>query len=40
MALLLETVLGDIVIDLDIEESPELSRNILKLAKADITRTR
>ena len=34
MALLLETTLGDIVIDLDVEGSPELSKNVLKLAKA------
>jgi peptidyl-prolyl cis-trans isomerase-like 4 len=34
MALLLETTLGDLVIDLDIEGSPELCKNILKLAKA------
>jgi peptidyl-prolyl cis-trans isomerase-like 4 len=34
MALLLETTLGDLVIDLDIEGSPELCKNVLKLAKA------
>jgi peptidyl-prolyl cis-trans isomerase-like 4 len=34
MALLLETTLGDLVIDLDIEGSPELSRNVLKLSQA------
>jgi len=34
MSLLLETTLGDIVIDLDIENSPHLCKNILKLAKA------
>jgi peptidyl-prolyl cis-trans isomerase-like 4 len=34
MSLLLETTLGDLVIDLDIEGSPELCKNILKLAKA------
>jgi peptidyl-prolyl cis-trans isomerase-like 4 len=34
MALLLETTLGDLVIDLDLEGSPELCKNILKLAKA------
>jgi peptidyl-prolyl cis-trans isomerase-like 4 len=34
MALLLETTLGDLVIDLDIEGSPEISKNVLKLAKA------
>lgn len=34
MALLLETTLGDLVIDLDIDGSPELCKNILKLAKA------
>lgn len=35
MALLLETALGDIVIDLDYEGSPALTRNILQLARAD-----
>jgi peptidyl-prolyl cis-trans isomerase-like 4 len=34
MSLLLETSLGDITIDLDISNSPNLCRNILKLAKA------
>jgi peptidyl-prolyl cis-trans isomerase-like 4 len=34
MALLLETTWGDLVIDLDVEGSPALCRNILKLAKA------
>ena len=34
MALLLETVWGDLVIELDVTGSPELSSNILKLAKA------
>ena len=34
MALLLETTLGDLTIDLDISNSPTLCRNILKLAKA------
>lgn len=34
MSILLETTLGDIVIDLDVEGSPELSKNVLKLAKA------
>jgi peptidyl-prolyl cis-trans isomerase-like 4 len=34
MALLLETTLGDLVIDLDLEGSPELCKNVLKLAKA------
>jgi peptidyl-prolyl cis-trans isomerase-like 4 len=34
MALLLETTVGDIVIDLDVDGSPEPCRNILKLAKA------
>ena len=34
MALLLETTLGDLVIDLDIDGSPDLCKNILKLAKA------
>lgn len=34
MSLLLETSLGDITIDLDLEGSPLLCKNILKLAKA------
>lgn len=34
MAVLLETDVGDMVIDLDVEGSPELSRNLLKLCKA------
>mmetsp|Transcript_44705 Transcript_44705/g.107865 ORF Transcript_44705/g.107865 Transcript_44705/m.107865 type:complete len:729 (-) Transcript_44705:1693-3879(-) len=34
MSILLETTLGDIVIDLDVEGSPELCKNVLKLAKA------
>lgn len=34
MSLLVETSLGDITIDLDITNSPNLCRNILKLAKA------
>jgi peptidyl-prolyl cis-trans isomerase-like 4 len=34
MSLLLETTLGDIVIDLDVEGSPELCKNVLKLSKA------
>jgi len=34
MALLLETTLGDLVIDLDMDGSPELCKNVLKLAKA------
>lgn len=34
MALLLETTLGDLVIDLDLEGSPALCKNVLKLAKA------
>lgn len=34
MSLLLETTLGDLVIDLDLEGSPELCKNVLKLAKA------
>ncbi|KAL3922854.1 MAG: hypothetical protein SGILL_001982 [Bacillariaceae sp.] len=34
MSLLLETTLGDLVIDLDIEGSPELCKNVLKLCKA------
>lgn len=33
MSLLLETTLGDIVIDLDVDGSPALCRNILKLVK-------
>lgn len=33
MALLLETIWGDLVIDLDVEGSPDLCKNILKLAK-------
>ena len=32
MALLLETLYGDIVIDLDVEGSPELCKNVIKLA--------
>jgi peptidyl-prolyl cis-trans isomerase-like 4 len=35
MALLLETALGDIVIDLDYKGSPALTRNVLQLAKAN-----
>jgi len=34
MSLLLETSLGDLIIDLDVEGSPLLCQNILKLAKA------
>ena len=34
MSILLETTLGDIVIDLDVDGSPELCKNVLKLAKA------
>lgn len=34
MALLLETVWGDLVIDFDVEGSPHLCKNLLKLAKA------
>lgn len=34
MSLLLETTFGDIVLDLDIDGSPALSKNVLKLAKA------
>jgi hypothetical protein len=34
MSILLETTFGDLVIDLDIDGSPALSKNILKLAKA------
>jgi peptidyl-prolyl cis-trans isomerase-like 4 len=36
MALLLETTYGDLVVDLDIEGSPELCKNVLKLAKARV----
>jgi peptidyl-prolyl cis-trans isomerase-like 4 len=36
MALLLETALGDIVIDLDYKGSPALTRNVLQLAKANV----
>ncbi len=32
MALLLETLYGDLVIDLDVEGSPELCKNVIKLA--------
>mmetsp|Transcript_13048 Transcript_13048/g.31756 ORF Transcript_13048/g.31756 Transcript_13048/m.31756 type:complete len:668 (-) Transcript_13048:203-2206(-) len=34
MSILLETTLGDIVIDLDVDGSPALCKNILKLTKA------
>ena len=34
MSILLETTLGDVVVDLDIDGSPELCKNVLKLAKA------
>jgi len=34
MSILLETAFGDLVIDLDIVGSPELSKSILKLSKA------
>jgi len=34
MALLLETTIGDLVIDLDVDGSPTLCKNVLKLAKA------
>ena len=34
MALLLETTIGDIVIELDVEGSPELCKNVIKLAHA------
>ena len=34
MALLLETTIGDLVIDLDVDGSPALCKNVLKLAKA------
>jgi len=33
MSILLETTFGDIVIDLDIDGSPALCKNILKLVK-------
>jgi cyclophilin family peptidyl-prolyl cis-trans isomerase len=32
MALLLETLYGDLIIDLDVEGSPELCKNVIKLA--------
>ena len=34
MSILLETTFGDIIIDLDIDGSPALCKNILKLVKA------
>ena len=34
MSLLLETTFGDLVIDLDVDGSPALCKNVLKLAKA------
>ncbi len=34
MSLLLETTFGDLVLDLDVDGSPALCKNILKLAKA------
>ena len=34
MALVLETTIGDIVIELDVEGSPELCKNVIKLAHA------
>ena len=34
MSVLLETTFGDLVIDLDVDGSPALSKNVLKLAKA------
>lgn len=34
MSILLETTFGDLVIDLDIDGSPALCKNVLKLAKA------
>jgi len=34
MALLLETTIGDLVIDLDVDGSPALCKNVIKLAKA------
>lgn len=34
MALLLETTLGDLVIDLDVEGSPALCKNVLQLAQS------
>ena len=34
MSILLETTFGDLVIDLDIDGSPALCKNVLKLVKA------
>ena len=34
MSILLETTFGDVVIDLDVDGSPSLCRNVLKLTKA------
>ena len=34
MSILLETTFGDLVIDLDVEGSPALCKNVLKLTKA------
>ena len=34
MSILLETTFGDVVVDLDIDGSPALCKNILKLVKA------
>ncbi len=34
MSILLETTFGDLVIDLDVDGSPALCKNVLKLAKA------
>jgi peptidyl-prolyl cis-trans isomerase-like 4 len=34
MSILLETTFGDLVIDLDVDGSPALCKNVLKLTKA------
>ena len=34
MSILLETTFGDLVVDLDVDGSPALCKNVLKLAKA------
>lgn len=34
MSILLETTFGDLIIDLDVDGSPALCKNILKLVKA------
>jgi hypothetical protein len=39
MALLLETTLGDLVIDLDVEGSPALCKNMLRLAESRFSNT-